>query len=247
MDKSLKVSQRGRWASTPGGHPEGLTPRNWRRFSGLVCGFGDRRRGPREAVSVHQVHGRRVIVVDDLDPLDHADIDADALVVTRPGRIAAVKTADCVPILLIAPAHGWGAAVHAGWRGTLARIVDAVIAEAAAAAIEPGEMYAAIGPSIGPCCYQVGEEVASSFDNAGLSVVNGDVPRLDLRAINTDILTAAGLRSSRIQVCGPCTRCQADRYYSHRAMTRGNGECGRQLSWIGWRDQRQQKDRRESA
>ncbi len=252
MNKRQKLSQRDRWASSPRSFQPGLIPRGWDEFSGLICGFGDRESQPSTAVSVTQVHTTGVVVVDDLDHGDHAELQADALVVTRAGRVAAVKTADCVPILLIAPERAWAAAIHAGWRGTLARIVDAVLAQAAVAPMEinPDELYAAIGPSIGPCCYQVGEEVASRFESAGLAVLRGhdsrDGPRLDLRAINREILCAAGLRSSRIQVCGPCTRCRHDRYHSHRGADE-SGERGRQLSWVGWEDQRQEKDRLELA
>ena len=201
----------------------------------LAAGFGDRRAAvPPRVVTVRQVHGADVAVVDDLEPGEHAEVAADALIVTRPGVLAAVKTADCVPILLLA-AQGsdrWAAAVHAGWRGTAADVAGAAVADAVSRGHAPATLSAAIGPSIGPCCYEVGNEVAERFRALGLGVIDGGVkPHVDLRQSNRALLIRAGLEPGEIELCAPCTRCEHDRFHSYRADPAGRG---RQLSWIGW-------------
>lgn len=213
-----------------------IRPANWPYSDGLQAGFGDRSSSVDEAVvvRVRQVHGTTVIRADALEPGVVHDFPGDALVATKPGIVAAVVTADCVPILLVEPEARWTAAVHAGWRGTLAGIVSSTLATARQDGIVPERLLAAIGPAIGDCCYEVGDEVAESFVAAGLPVTRGvgrEKATLNLRACNEHLLKSAGLRPSRIQICGPCTRCRARRYHSYRADRDG---AGRQLSWIGW-------------
>lgn len=213
-----------------------IRPANWPYSNGLEAGFGDRSSSVDQAVvvRVRQVHGTTVIRADALEPGVVHDLAGDALVATNPGIVAAVVTADCVPILLVEPEARWAAAVHAGWRGTLAGIVSSTLAVAREDGIVPERMLAAIGPAIGDCCYEVGDDIAESFVAAGLPVT-GDSGRekatLNLRACNEHLLKSAGLHPSRIQICGPCTRCRVQRYHSYRADRDG---AGRQLSWIGW-------------
>ncbi len=211
-------------------------PRGWPYSKGLIAGFGDKHVSIDETLVVRgrQVHGDVVVSADDLPCGGVNEVAADGLIVTKPGVVAAVATADCVPILLLEPDAGWAATVHAGWRGTLAGIAARPADAAGAANLAPESLLAAIGPAIGPCCYEVNEDLAESFASFGLAVCRDTTrpkPTLDLRASNERILTRAGLRPSRIQVCGPCTRCHADRYHSYRAA---RGAAGRQLSWIGW-------------
>jgi YfiH family protein len=209
-------------------------PSEWRRWAGLTAGFGDRKsQPPSTAVRVRQVHGPRVIVADALAPGLHSEAEGDALVVRR-GTVVAVSTADCVPILLVDPARHWAAAVHAGWKGTVARVVVAALDAARRDGIDPSGLYAALGPSIGPCCYEVGDDVARVFLREGLPVERdrGDAKSfIDLRRCNERWLTSAGLLRERIRMCGPCTRCRSDLYHSYRVH---RGRAGRQLSWIGW-------------
>jgi YfiH family protein len=223
-----------------------LVPHGWDRMAGLVCGFGNRHASPPPArtVLVEQVHGRDLVVADGLEPgtATGESMRADALVVTRPGPLVAVKTADCVPVLLVAAEGRWAAAVHAGWRGTIAGVVERAVADASERGHAPSTLLAALGPSIGPCCYEVGEEVAGRFADAGLPVLCGGAkPHVDLRAVNRILLEAAGLPPAGIQACGPCTRCRADLYHSHRASP---SRSGRQLSWIGWEARRHGTDPR---
>src|SRR5262249_49383159 len=91
----------------------------------------------------------------------------DALIDDTPGAVIAVKTADCVPVLLVDPERRAVAAIHAGWRGTAARIVESV-----AKAMSPVDLHAAIGPSIGKCCYEVGPEVSAEFGEQGRTCID---------------------------------------------------------------------------
>jgi hypothetical protein len=213
-----------------------LTPMGWPYGDGVVAGFGDRFTSPSEdgVVRVRQVHGVAVVRADTLTRGEVNDVAADALVVTQGGVVAAVATADCVPILLLEPHARWGAAIHAGWRGTLAGVVAHTVEAARAYGLAPDRLLAAIGPAIGPCCYEVGDDVAASFEAAGLTVRRSSPmvkATLDLRDANRELLKRAGLFPSRIQVCGPCTRCRSDRFHSYRA---DGAAAGRQLSWVGW-------------
>lgn len=151
---------------------------------------------------------------------------ADALLEDTPGAVIAVKTADCVPILLVDERHRAVAAVHSGWRGTADGIVGrAVEAMARRFGTAPADLHAAIGPAIGACCYEVGEEVAARFGRQGRM-------HLDLAEENRRQLIAAGLDSSRIYESGLCTRCRAEDFHSFR---RDASAAGRQFSFIGVR------------
>ena len=142
----------------------------------------------------------------------------DGLWTDEPGRGLMLLTADCLPIAIArtngAPAV---AVLHAGWRGLLAGI-----AEAGAAALGPGELAAAIGPGIGPCCYEVGDEVAASFrEHFGDGVVVGR--RLDLAEAAERSLRAAGCAT--VERVGLCSSCEEELFFSHR---RDRGRTGRQ-------------------
>jgi YfiH family protein len=193
---------------------------NWRRL--------ERATGLRFA-RVRQVHGARVVRAD--GPCDPAE-EADAVVSATPGVAACVSVADCVPILLADPETGAVAAVHAGWRGTLARAgAEGVLALGREVGAPAARLLAAVGPSIGPCCYEVSDELAGQFRAAlGDAVVRtGRRPTLDLWKANVAVLEAAGVRSERIEVLGRCTACERDRFFSHR---RDAGRTGRQMAFI---------------
>jgi len=219
-----------------------IVPTGWQEFDGLTCGFGGRDdvATPARLVTVEQVHGNTIVAAEHVAS-SSGPVEADAVSVRSRGVTAAIRTADCVAILLVSPETRWAAAVHAGWRGTVADIAGVAVGAAAGAGVERGSLWASIGPSIGPCCYEVGEEVAARFDALGLAVGRGGPkPVLDLREINRTRLVSAGVSNDRIQMCGPCTRCHSDRYWSFRA----DGErAGRQLSWIGWERRTPSTDR----
>jgi YfiH family protein len=184
--------------------------------------FGTRDSKPPEGVvTVHQVHSARVLTSGEAAGRP----DADALITGTPGVAIGVKTADCVPVLLADPVHRAVAAVHAGWRGTAASIVQAAIRRMAQEyGTRPEDLHAMIGPSIGACCYEVGPEVAAEFGIRILSRV-----RLDLWQLNRKQLEAAGLNPANIELLEECTRCDAERYHSYR---RDGAAAGRMLSWI---------------
>jgi len=151
--------------------------------------------------------------------------DADALIENTPGIAIGVKTADCVPILLADPVSRAVAAIHAGWRGTAAGIVAAAIrCMASEFGTQPEDIHAAIGPSIRPCCYEVGPEVAIEF-----GVLPPGHVHLNLPAINARQLQAAGVLAANISTSEDCTKCAADRYHSFR---RDREAAGRMISWI---------------
>ena len=220
------------------------TPGGWNTIEGLTCGFGSRSvdAPPRTRLLRKQVHGNVVLdaAVSESglgravgDGYPRIEAEADAVVCARPGIIGGVRTADCVPILLVAPHRSWAAVVHAGWRGTIADIAGEAVRAAERADIRPSGILAALGPSIGSCCYEVSEELGDQFEQAGLPVLRriGRKPHLDLRDANHVLLERAGVPRANIQNVGPCTRCASDRYHSFRAEP---DKEGRQISWIGW-------------
>lgn len=157
----------------------------------------------------------------------------DALVTDQPGQMVGVRTADCVPILLVDGKARAVAAVHAGWRGTAQQIAGGAVAELAARfGTKPQDVYAAIGPAIGACCYEVGPEVAAAFTQwwPEFDGVTGRV-KLDLIETNRLQLIDAGLAGDRIFTGAPCTAHTAT-LHSYR---RDKEAAGRMISAIGIR------------
>jgi YfiH family protein len=168
----------------------------------------------------------------------------DASITNRPNLLLAIQTADCVPILLVDPKKRAIAAIHAGWRGTLARIAAKTIGKMQMHfGTNPRDLLAAIGPSIGPCCYEVGTEVATQFLSQFADAPDyfdefrtGDEPNpiqwlnmmppghqpppkgvlLDLRKANRSQLLAAGLRPQNIHTIDLCTACHPNLLFSYR-------------------------------
>lgn len=152
--------------------------------------------------TVRGVHGTTVALVE--GPGHHDD--ADGLATTVSGLPIAVGSGDCLPVVI--EGDGGVAAVHAGWRGTAAGILGAARRTLRDAGIEPTR--AAIGPAIGPCCFEVGPEVAARFPDAAATTTWG-TPSVDLRAA-----AAADLDGLDLWVADVCTSC-GDGYHSHRA------------------------------
>ncbi|HEV2857573.1 MAG TPA: polyphenol oxidase family protein [Solirubrobacterales bacterium] len=167
-----------------------------------------------QVVFALQVHGTRLIG----HPCDQATPEADGHVVTKPGLAPMVLAADCLPVVLYGP--GGLAMVHAGWRGLAGGIV-----EAAAEAVDA--RAAAIGPGIGPCCYEVGEEVLGAFADLGDGIAAGRM--LDLPEVARRLLTEAGVEG--IQSAGLCTSCEPALFFSHRRDRRRTGrQAG--IAWL---------------
>jgi YfiH family protein len=210
-----------------------------------------------QLISLKQIHSD---VIHLFDAAPAQPCQGDASITNRPGLLLGVQTADCVPILLVDPKKRAVAAVHAGWRGTLRRIVVKAIGQLQMQfKSEPADLLAAIGPSIGGCCYEVGTEVATQFQSQFADAPEwfdefrtGDEPNpiqwlnmmppghqpppknvlLDLRKANRAQLLSAGLRAPNIFVSDLCTACRRDLLFSYR---KEGPQSGRLLCVIGIR------------
>jgi YfiH family protein len=165
-----------------------------------------------------QVHGADIREVEDAGL--HSRVDG--LLTRRPGLAIVVTTADCLPILLVAP--GVVAAVHCGWRGAAAGIARAAVAAVCrAGAVGPDRVTAHLGPCIRSCCYEVGAEVAARFEPEARIPV-GDRLHLDIPAATRIELARAGVPEAAIHEVEACTSCEAQWFFSHR---RDRGTTGR--------------------
>jgi purine-nucleoside/S-methyl-5'-thioadenosine phosphorylase / adenosine deaminase len=150
--------------------------------------------------------------------------EGDALIENTPGSVVAVKTADCIPILLADERLRAVAAIHAGWRGTAARIAGRAIALMTERfGTRPADLHAAIGPGIGACCYEVGPEVREQFGAEGRGP-------LDLPRENACQLQQSGVTRERIYTSNLCTKCLAGEFHSFR---RDRDAAGRMYSFAG--------------
>ena len=191
----------------------------------LVHGFGTRQADIparfRRLATLKQVHSAECVAGEGRGGVLGV---GDALLENTPGAVVAVKTADCIPLLLVDPVDRAVAVVHAGWRGAAAGIARrAVAAMAARFGSRAGDLHAAIGPAIGQCCYEVGADVAARFG------VNGRA-HVDLAGAVRSQLVTAGVGASRIYQAGICTRCSAGEFHSFR---RDGAAAGRQHSYAG--------------
>jgi len=183
--------------------------------------------------TLRQVHSRRLVVVNGNygSPRGAEDEEADGVITSRPGEVVAVRTADCVPILLLDRRKHVVAAVHAGWRGTVAEIARRSVESASAEfGCHPERLEAAIGPAIGACCFEVGEEVAAQFDPS--LIQSNAKPHIDLIEANRRQLIQAGLRDELIRSANTCTFCAPQELYSFR---RQGPSSGRMLAFTGIR------------
>lgn len=171
-----------------------------------------------------QVHGRRIVRAQ----LERSDRpEADGVVTERPELPIGVITADCIPLLWAHPERPEVAAVHAGWRGLAAGILEATIAELGG----PAGFRVALGPAADGCCYEVGEEVLDALAPPAATLFPSHHPqrrKIALRQIAASRLQALGLPPDRIQIVGPCTICSPE-WPSYR---RAGQQAGRSLAWI---------------
>lgn len=190
---------------------------------------------PDRLYEVSQVHGRTVRVVGPGEtPEQVRGEEADALVATADGIAVGVRVADCIPLLLADRRSGAVAAVHAGWRGCEARIVDAALAQLAeTAGTRPGDVLAALGPHIRAGSFEVGEDVAERIAAVagGQDVVRrgGERPHVDLTRVVRAQLAARGVDEARVDDVGGCTYSEPDRFFSYR---RDGARSGRHLGAI---------------
>lgn len=215
---------------------------------GLVHGFEQRsqpngaetRDGTRERVRqalesfgrlhlVRQVHGTKVASA----PFEGCP-EADAATAAAPGVLLGIETADCIPLLLVDPEQRVAAAAHAGWRGTAQGVAGAAVRALRALGSRPEGLLAALGPGIGLCCYEVGDELREAFGALADAVFRPGPrgrPHLDVRAANVQQLLDAGLRAERLHHVRDCTACAPELYHSHR---RDGPGAGRMISFVGF-------------
>jgi YfiH family protein len=188
-----------------------------------------------EFARVNQVHGAEIRIVTRDNAAERPS--ADGMVTREAGVMLAIFTADCVPILMRSKRGRVAAALHAGWRGVIGKIAREGVAAMERLGARADEISAALGPSIGGCCFEVDEDLADRFTRevpgAGRHRRPGRPGKayLDLRAILRGQLMAAGLDAHAIEDVGPCTRCASERFFSRRAA--GGITTGLQMSFIG--------------
>ena len=193
-----------------------------------------------------QVHGSDVRLVNsfaDAKPAEDARGDTiycDAIVSNAPRVLAGVKTADCVPILIGDPKTGSFAAVHAGWRGTLAQVATKALGHMVNEYKTGAEdVRVAIGPAAGSCCYEVGVDVIVAFrerfpaQDHLFTETREDHACINLLQANRDQLISAGVDPERVNIAPLCTMCRTDLFFSYRREKSRYGKVGRLMSVIG--------------
>jgi polyphenol oxidase len=212
------------------GDEAGAVAENRRRWDG---------RYPKLRVArLNQVHGK---LVRHIDPAhDGTRREGDGMVTAAPGLALGIFTADCVPILMVDEERRVAGALHAGWRGTLAGIAGEGVRAMVVLGARRTAVRAALGPSIGICCFEVdaslAEEFALQVPGTRKHTRTGKPGKayLDLRAIIRDQLEREGVDPRSIANIGPCTRCANDLFFSRRGA--GGATSGLQMSFIGFTD-----------
>ena len=184
-----------------------------------------------DLIMPRQTHSCRVAVIDerfrslDIDQQETELEGVDALVTKLPGVAIGVNTADCVPIVLVDDEAGVIAVAHAGWRGTVGRIAEAVVKEMCRQGACPDRIHAAMGPSICQDCFEVGDEVVDAFRQAHFdldTIVKRNAAtgkaHIDLCTANSTVLIGAGVPAGNIVTSSHCSRCEHDRFFSARRL-----------------------------
>ena len=197
--------------------------------------------GAQRMMVVSQVHGPDLVRVRAADSAaDVARISADGLISDVPGTAVAVFVADCIPALLADARTGAFAAVHAGWRGTVAGVLPATVRRMRSElGTLPDDLRVALGPAIGVCCFEVGEEVVEAVERALPGAARAGVVRagiagrrahVDLKRLNVLLLEAEGVPAAGIDAGPECTSCDRERFFSYR---RDRGQTGQAMGFIG--------------
>ncbi len=200
------------------------------RILGEAIGYA-----PEKLVATRQTHSDIVLTVGQAQwgnaLTAEGSGESDALITNTPGTALVVHTADCTPILLWDPVTGAVGAAHAGWRGTAADIAGKTVrAMQAAFGCDPGNIRAAIGPNIGPCCFEtdgdVPEAMLHALGEAAQDCIRtvGEKYYVNLKELNARFLRRAGVR--QIELSTACTACDTDRYWSHRRVGSQRGSQG---------------------
>jgi YfiH family protein len=209
---------------------------NRRRFLNLLDGRWT-------LTSCWQVHGTAIRVVQNFEDARNDTENCDALTTRAAGILLGVKTADCVPLLLGDARSGAVAAIHAGWRGTVAGIVSLTLARMKEEyGTRAEDLRVAIGPAANGCCYEVGVEVMDAFGRSFprlghlLTPTREGHALIDLQKANRELLIEAGTASERIHIAPLCTMCRTDLFFSYRREKSLYGRVGRLMSVIGRAD-----------
>jgi len=196
------------------------------------------------AVTAHQIHSAYVRVIDASNAgegcASDAGEDCDGFVTASPGVMPVIRVADCVPILLAGLCEDGSpvvSAVHAGWRGTVSGIAAEAVSEMISLGASPSTIRAAIGPHIGLCCFEVGEDFLEAVRGiAGAEFAARHIvpsPKgisgkyhADLTGMNREILLSAGVNPANLDLSDACTMCDTVTFYSHRGMNGKRGTMG---------------------
>lgn len=177
-------------------------------------------------IIMQQEHGEEIHTIEN----DRRPAAGDGLLLTEKGAIGVIKTADCLPVILLDPEQPMAAIVHAGWRGTVRRITEKALQRMVALGAKRDRIGAIIGPGIGPCCYEVGAEVVAEFRRVGFTedvfAKRGDSTHLDLKKANRQLIEGEGIRE--IHDVELCTACRQDLFFSARR----DGHAGRQVNFV---------------
>jgi YfiH family protein len=170
-----------------------------------------------DLATISQVHGERILACTTAGPQGRGD----ALVTDRSGVLLSIQTADCLPIFIVDPSGPGLALAHVGWRGARFGLAGKVVRalETLYRSRVKG-LWVGVGPGIGPCCYEIGEDVTSAFDPAHVRR-DGTRTYLDLEGAVTGDLAAAGVDAARLESSGHCTACEPELFHSHRRDASG--------------------------
>lgn len=189
-------------------------------------------------VTPRQVHGSDILVINEPneDYSHFLSVEGDAVITNQPNVLIGVCVADCAPILLCDPENKVIAVVHAGWKGTAAKLVTKAVAGMQAEfGSNPARVQAAIGPCIQKCCYEVDEPVKKAFMQGGIDwdscseLKSHGKWQLDLAAANCGLLQLAGLPVDAVQISDQCVCCHSEQFFSYR---RDKDDSGRQMGFI---------------
>lgn len=185
-----------------------------------------------QLVVTRHVHGTAVWQVG--EPASEPS-EYDGLVCDQPGKVLGAFAADCIPMVFADPVARVSGAAHAGWRGTVGGVAANVVARMAALGCRPADIRVVLGPSIGPCCFEVGPEVVAEFRQVfgrqgGLVVPGPRKEHIDLRVASRAVLHQAGVAAEHIDSTPPCTLCEPARFFSYR---RDGLEGGVHMGFIG--------------
>ena len=182
---------------------------------------------PNDLVISSQVHSNKIKLVDTPCSVENFD----GLISKSRSVVLSILVADCVPLFLYNPISKYFALIHSGWRGTDKNICQSAISKLIDQGDNSSTLLAIIGPSIGQCCFEVGEEVASRFDSSYSIKGKKDRMMLDLRGVLKDQLIRSGVKAYNIFLNKQCTYCESELFHSYR---REGSSAGRMIAICGW-------------